>query len=326
MEPPRGLENAGSVAEYAFELHQHRVARGLRARFHGAHGRCRVAELMAELFLCPPFLARVHEWVLDPLMCSGRIPNGFGCAGLPLSRPARRYACWGVVRCGWAGSLTLSCTWCGLGGPMPHTISPVVWGRCRPTPDRVSEGASPDGDTGGIVTGHLASGRGQRFLPVLPAPHRGVGRIDRDDDQALFGGHRYQPGLEFPGGDAGDQLPEPFAAAVLLPGLLRAEVEVLDTDRRHTALFGPVQEAGQGVADLCVTVSGGAGEVVGEAVWFADRVAVRIEAVGGEVVGVGVDTDHTPGPGGLPRDGPHEGRCQYAVRYQRPRTVSRWIR
>lgn len=27
---------------------------------------------------------------------------------------------------------------------MPHTITPVVWGRCRPTPDRVSEGASPD--------------------------------------------------------------------------------------------------------------------------------------------------------------------------------------
>ncbi|MFF8916388.1 hypothetical protein ACF08M_24425 [Streptomyces sp. NPDC015032] len=35
---------------------------------------------------------------------------------------------------------------------MPRTISPVVWGRCRPTPDRVSEGASSDRDAGGILT------------------------------------------------------------------------------------------------------------------------------------------------------------------------------
>ncbi|MFJ6850515.1 SIMPL domain-containing protein [Streptomyces sp. NPDC091271] len=36
-------------------------------------------------------------------MCSGRIPNGVGCAGLPLSRPVRWHVSRGVVRCGWAG-------------------------------------------------------------------------------------------------------------------------------------------------------------------------------------------------------------------------------
>jgi hypothetical protein len=33
---------------------------------------------------------------------------------------------------------------CGLDGPMPHTIAPVVRGRCRPSPDRVPQGASSD--------------------------------------------------------------------------------------------------------------------------------------------------------------------------------------
>lgn len=113
--------------------------------------------------------------------------------------------------------------------------------------------------------------------------------------------------LSFPVGIPEISLPEAFPAAVFLPGFLRAEVEVLDADPGDAGLLGPVQEPGQGVADLRVTVVGGAGQVVGEAVGFADRVAVRIEAVGGEVVGVGVDPDHTPGPGGVPRDGLHEG-------------------
>ncbi|MET4641817.1 hypothetical protein ABID95_001538 [Streptomyces atratus] len=119
-------------------------------------------------------------------------------------------------------------------------ITPVVWGRCRPTPDRVSEGASPDRDAGGIVTGHLPVGGGQRFLPVLGTPHAGVGGIHRDNTQALFGGHRHQPGLELGGRHAADELPEPLAAPVLLPGLLTSEVEVLDADRADTSTHRPV--------------------------------------------------------------------------------------
>jgi hypothetical protein len=73
-------------------------------------------------------------------------------------------------------------------------IALVVVGRCRPSPDAVSEGASTDRDTGGIVTGDRAAGRGHRLSPVLGAPLGGVGGIDRDDGDALLGGHGDQPG------------------------------------------------------------------------------------------------------------------------------------
>jgi hypothetical protein len=114
---------------------------------------------------------------------------------------------------------------------MPVTIALVVMGRCRPTPDRVSEGASSDRDARGIVTGDGAGGRGHRLVPVLGAPPGGVGRVNRHDRQAEFGGHGHEPGLELAGGDAGDQLAEPLAAAVFLAGLVRGEVQILDTDR-----------------------------------------------------------------------------------------------
>jgi hypothetical protein len=52
----------------------------------------------------------------------------------------------------------------------------------------VPEGASPDRNAGGIVTGHLAVGGDQRLLPVLGTPHAGVGGVDRNDREALFGG------------------------------------------------------------------------------------------------------------------------------------------
>ena len=104
-----------------------------------------------------------------------------------------------------AGFLTPPGLRSGLGGPMPRTITLVVRGRCRPSPDRVSEGASPDRDARRIVPGQsCGSWRGQWFLPVLGAPPAGVGGVDRDDRDVLFGGHRHQPGLQLRGGEAGD--------------------------------------------------------------------------------------------------------------------------
>ena len=141
----------------------------------------------------------------------------------------------------------------GLDGPMPHTITLVVWGRCRPSPDRVPEGASSDRDASGIVTGGLAGLAGEGLLPVLGAPPGGVGRVDGDDADAEFGGHGDQPGPELAGGHAGDQLAEPLPAAVLLAGLLRGEVQVLDRDG-DVAASCPVQQAGEGVPDLGVAV------------------------------------------------------------------------
>ncbi|GAA3482817.1 hypothetical protein GCM10018966_073490 [Streptomyces yanii] len=96
-------------------------------------------------------------------------------------------------------------------------------------------------------------------------------------------------------------------AAVLLAGLLGGEVEVFDADRGDPDTHGPVDQLGQGVADLGVAVTGGPGQVEAEAARVSDGVAVPVEPVGGEVVGVGVDTDHAPGAGGLQRDGPDGG-------------------
>ncbi|MFG1943209.1 hypothetical protein [Nonomuraea sp. NPDC048826] len=186
---------------------------------------------------------------------------------------------------------------------MPAAIALVVAGRCRPSPDRVPEGTSPDRDTGGIVTGHLTSRGEQRFLPMLASPPGGVGRIDRDDRHVLLSGHRHQTGFELAGGDAGDELPEPLAPSVLLPGLVLAEVEVLDADRLHAAPLGPAQQPADGMPDLRVTVISLPGQVVGEAARAADRVAVPVEPVGGEVAGVGVHADHALGASRRQREG-----------------------
>ena len=160
---------------------------------------------------------------MDPYLVNARIPNGFGCTGCPRSLLSPRSAACIVctLRDGWAGSLTPSGLRSGLDGPMPSTITLVMLGRCRPSPDRVPEGASSDRDTGGIMSGHLSAWGDQRLLPVLGAPLGGVGRVHGHDRQTGFGRHGDEPGLELAGGDARDELPELLAPAVLLAGLRR---------------------------------------------------------------------------------------------------------
>ncbi len=209
---------------------------------------------------------------------------------------------------------------------MRRTITPVVWGRCRPTPDRVPESASPDRDTRGIVTGHLSTRGGQWFLPVLSTPQAGVGRVDRDNTQALFGGHGDQPGLELPGGHAGDELPEPLAAPVLLARLLGGEIEVLDADRGDTDTPGPADQPGQGMPDLCISVTGRTGQVVEEPVRVTDRVAVPVEQVGSEVVRMRSGTSGlAPRGGGCGRPPPGWLRCGRPTPHPDARTP-RWRR
>ncbi len=142
------------------------------------------------------------------------------------------------------------------------------------------------------MASRLTGCRGEGLLPVLGAPAAGVGRVDSDDRDPRGVAHRGQPGAKPAGGHAGDQPAEACAAAVFLPGLLGGEVQVLDRDRRHATGAGPVQETGEGVADLRVTMLGGAGQVVGEAARAAGGVAVGVQVPGGEVVGVHVDADH----------------------------------
>src|SRR5437899_3192885 len=65
--------------------------------------------------------------------------------------------------CPWSGdagavSLTPRGFRSGLDGPMPRTIALVVRGRCRPSPDRVPQGAPADRHGGCVVA---------RGLPVL---------------------------------------------------------------------------------------------------------------------------------------------------------------
>ncbi len=215
----------------------------------------------------------------------------------------RRHASGAWSGKGRAGSLTPRGTPVGLDGPMPRTITPVVRGRCRPSPDRVSLGAPSDRHGGSVVAGRLTRGAGEGFLPVLGAPAAGVGRVHGDDGDAGLVGHRGKPGTEPAGGHAGDQLPEAALTSVFLTGLLRREVQVFDRDGLHAAGSGPVQQPGQGVADLGVTVIGAAREVEEEPARAPGRVAMGIETPGGEVVGVQVDADHTVREGGGQRDG-----------------------
>ena len=234
-------------------------------------------------------------------------------------RPVACIVC-AVRGCG-GGFLTPSGIRFGLGGPMPRTIALVVWGRCRPSPDRVSEGASCDRDARGVVTGGFAVLGGEGFLPVLGAPYRGVCRVDGHDRDAEFGGHGHEPGPQVRYGHAGDQLAEPLASSVFLAGLLRGEVEVFDRDGQ-AAPVGPVQEPGQGVPDLGVAVSGRSVEVVEEAAGLAHGVAVLIKTPGGEVVGVGVHSDQAAGAGWARGTVLTGGIVQEASRYQRPRVAS----
>jgi hypothetical protein len=171
--------------------------------------------------------------------------------------------------CPWSGnagavSLTPRSHRCGLDAPMPLLITPVSRGRCRPSPDRVPQGAPSDRHGGCVVARGLSVLARQWLLPVLSAPPGGVGGVYGDDSDAEFGRHGHEPGPQPGRGQAGDQLAEAFAVAGLLPGLLRGEVEVLDRDGEAVA-FGPVQEADQGVAYLGVPVGGGAGQVVVDA-------------------------------------------------------------
>jgi hypothetical protein len=96
--------------------------------------------------------------------------------------------------CAWsgnagAGSLTSEGAWSGLDGPMPTTITLVVVGRCRPSPDRVPSGAPSDRDGGSLVASRLPAVAGEGLLPVLGALLRGTGRVDRDDGDCGLVGH-----------------------------------------------------------------------------------------------------------------------------------------
>ncbi len=130
----------------------------------------------------------------------------------------------------------------------------------------------------------------QGLLPALGAPAAGVGRVDGDDGDAELGSHGHEPCAQAGGGQAGDQLGEPLAAAVLLPGLVRGEVQVLDREGQ-TAPRRPVQQADQGVPHLRVPMLRAAGQPVVESAGRADGVAVLIRAPGGQVVGVHVHPD-----------------------------------
>ncbi len=186
---------------------------------------------------------------------------------------------------------------------MPHTITLVVWGRCRPSPDRVALGAPPDRDARSIVPGDLPGCGGQGLLPVLgtPPPAEGKRRVHGDDRHPQGVGHRHQPGPQPSGGKTTDQLPEAFPPSVLFPGLVRGEVQVLHRDGPHTLCGGPAQQPGQGMTYLRVPVLGVPGQLEGEPARVPDRVAVGVESPGGQVVDVGVHPDHPAGQRRLPR-------------------------
>ncbi|MEN4476685.1 hypothetical protein [Mycolicibacterium cosmeticum] len=143
-----------------------------------------------------------------------------------------------------------------------------------------------------MVTGGLWMGGSQWFLPMLRTPFRRVSGVDRDDGDSGLGGHRQQSSAQSAGRHAGDDLTESEPAAVFLTGLGVSEVEILYRNGLDSVVCRPVQQLGESVSDLRVTMSGGAVELVSESAWDADRVAVWIQPPSGEVVGVHVYPDH----------------------------------
>src|ERR671923_2956118 len=65
-----------------------------------------------------------------------------------------------------AGSLTPRGLRSGLDGPMPVPIALVDTGGCRPSPDRVPQGAPADRHGRCVVAGGLPVLAGEGFLPV----------------------------------------------------------------------------------------------------------------------------------------------------------------
>ncbi|MFF0219056.1 hypothetical protein [Streptomyces vinaceus] len=170
-----------------------------------------------------------------------------------------------------------------------------------PTPCSMPESASCDRHRGAVVPGDggLLVLPLEQGLPVSVAPDGGVGRVDRDDDQARVEGHRAQAFPESGGGDARDGAaellpPGPAAHGLAAGGAGVVEAEVLDRDACAVVGAGDTQELGDLGPQASVSLGGGAGQVEGDGDRLAGRVAVRVEDVGGEVVGVQVDTEQTP--------------------------------
>lgn len=176
-----------------------------------------------------PSLGRMSRTVLDTLVTRfrARVRRDGSCPSSGIGR---------------AGFLSSWGAWSGLDGPMPRTIALVVRGRCRPSPDRVAQGASSDRHSCRVVARGLAVLAGERLLPVLGAPGRGVGRVHHDDGQTELCGHSDEPGPQPGHRHAGDQPAETLAAPMLLSGLVRLEIQVLDTDGRSVPLR-PVQQS-----------------------------------------------------------------------------------
>lgn len=197
-------------------------------------------------------LSRTPRTVLGVLV--GRVPAAFSADG---SCPWSGYA--GAV------FLVPVAIGSGLGDPMPASIALVLAGRCRPSPDPMAEGAPADRHRGRVMAAYVAMTSGEGLSPVLGTPYRGVGGINGDHADTGLRAHADQSCAESAGGNARDELPDFLLPAVFLTGCGVGEVEVFDRDGPHVGVLGPVQKPGQGVAELGVTMVGGAGQRVVEA-------------------------------------------------------------
>lgn len=165
------------------------------------------------------------------------------------------------------------------------------------------------------------SGRGlggQRPLPVLCRPLRGVGGIDRDHGDPPPRAHPHQPLSELAGREPREQSPEaPAGPASAMPHLLPAgrigEVHLLPLPRPARSPRSPPLGSGH-LSPRSTAPSAPAGWSGG-----SDRVARLVQPPAGQVVGVEVDPDH-PASVASRRSGTLTGcrLVQEAARNQRP--------
>src|SRR5574340_167694 len=189
----------------------------------------------------------------------------------------------------------------------------------------MTETSPTDHDSGAAMGVHRRIESLQGGQPMLSAPAGGICRVDSDPRDPRGGGHRREPVTELRGRQTRYGAPEPFppcAAAHGFPagGAGVLEAEVFDADRGTPGLPGCVEQPGDHMPDLGITMTGGPVDAKAEAARDADPVAVRIDHRRVDVPVIEIDPEGAPSPEHVARHRRCLGVAPGCVsRYQRPR-------
>lgn len=215
-----------------------------------------------------------------------------------LAQPGLVASVWRPRCPGWAHGPTRPRDPRGLAGSSPLSDPLVGSGHTWPSPCSVSECASSNRHAGAVMPrdGDLLVLLLEWMLPVLGALDRGVFGIYCDHHKALVEGHASQSFPEAGGGDTGHGAAERLPACASAHGLPAdsagvVEAQVLHRDPGAAVLLGDADQLGDRGAEPSVPLRGGARHLQRHGDGVTDGVAVRVEQVGSQVIGVQVNTE-----------------------------------